>query len=136
MERVPVRIAHQDAVVKRLAGRRHLVKAQVLNDPLVYCRSSDKPENQFYFWPGYRDAKQGQNAIYVSELGSPKLIPGWPLKWLAGETNLIEHEVENGPAPPWLVAQFDSVTNLGLYNVLYRGRVFHTLQIFECRNLR
>ena len=32
--------------------------------------------------------------------------------------------------------QFDSVTNSGLYPVLYRGRILRTVEIFECRNLR
>jgi len=66
---------------------------------------------------------------------APGLVPGWFFKWLAGETNLLRERLENPSAPEWLQHHFDSVTNLGLQEVLYRGRVFHTIQIFECRNL-
>jgi hypothetical protein len=116
-------------------------KAKVKDIPLVYCPPSEKPQNQYYFWPGYLDNRpgyqghQGQNALFVREMIAPGLVPGWFFKWLAGETKLLREEVENPPAPDWLPPQFDSVTNLGLREVLYRGRVFHTIQIFECRNL-
>jgi hypothetical protein len=111
-------------------------KARVTDEPFVYCRSSDRPMNQFFFWPGYRGTRNSQNAIFIRELDMPKLIPGWFGKWLAGETNLSEHKIEGEPAPDWLLQEFDSVTDLGLHDALYRGRVFHTIQIFECRNLR
>ena len=110
-------------------------RASVKTAPLVYCPPSEKPQNQYYFWPGYRDRHSGQNALYVREMTEPKLVPGWFFKWLAGETNLWREGIEEAPAPDWLPQQFGSVTNLGLREVLYRGRVFHTLQIFECRNL-
>ena len=110
-------------------------RASVKTAPLVYCPPSEKPQNQYYFWPGYRDSRPGQNALYVREMNAPRLVACWFLKWLAGETNLVREEVENAPVPDWLPQQFGSVTDLGLHEVLYRGRVFHTLQIFECRNL-
>jgi hypothetical protein len=115
-------------------------KAKVKDIPLVYCPASEKPQNQYYFWPGYMDrpgyqGHRGQNALFVRELTAPKLVRGWFFKWLAGETDLLREQVESAPAPEWLPQQFDSVTNLGLREVLYRGRVFHTIQIFECRNL-
>lgn len=86
-------------------------KAGVPHDPLVYFRTTSHPSNQYFFWPGYRDRK-GQNAIYVEENRRP-----------------------NRP-PARLVEEFESVTDLGLRDVSHNGRVFHTLQIFECRNLR
>ncbi len=111
-------------------------RAGLPDNPLVYFRSSDRPLNQFYFWPGYRAKHAGQNAIFIREAGSSKLVNGWFFKWLAGETNLLANEIENEPAPPWLLKEFDSVTDAGMREVLYRGRVFHTIQMFECRNLR
>jgi len=86
-------------------------KAGVPDDPLVYCRSSDRPENQFYFWPGYLDRK-GESAIYVQETREPE------------------------PPPERIQKEFASVTDLGIHKVYYRGRVFRQLQLFECRNLR
>ena len=85
-------------------------RAHVSDTPLVYYESSDRPVNQFYFWPGYQP-RAGQNAIYVRE------------------------ENEPSPAPPRLAKEFDSVTDLGLRTVVYRGRIFRTLHLFGCRNL-
>jgi membrane-associated phospholipid phosphatase len=86
-------------------------RARVPHDPLVFYRTSPRPVNQFYFWPGYRDRK-GQNAIYVEENRRPE------------------------PPPDILRAEFESVTDLGLREIRNRGRVLRTLQLFECRNLR
>jgi hypothetical protein len=86
-------------------------KAGVPGDPLVYSRSSDKPENQFYFWPGY-ERRRGQNAIFVQEAHTPQLPP--------------EH----------LQKEFATVTDLGIHDIKYRDRVFHQIQLFECRDRR
>jgi 4-amino-4-deoxy-L-arabinose transferase-like glycosyltransferase/membrane-associated phospholipid phosphatase len=86
-------------------------RAAVPENPLVYYRSSETPENQFYFWPGYRDRK-GQNAIYVNGTRKPE------------------------PAPERIQKEFATVTDLGIHKVYYRGRVFHQFQLFECRNQR
>jgi len=48
-------------------------RTNIVDRPLVYFLSSDKPENQFYFWPGYREQRQGQNAIFVREMPLPPL---------------------------------------------------------------
>jgi len=77
----------------------------------IFFRSSDVPLNQFYFWPGYRDRK-GQNALFVQQVKEP-------------------HE-----PPPSLVAEFEAVTDLGVREVLYGGRVFHRIQLFACRRLQ
>jgi hypothetical protein len=66
----------------------------------------------------------------------PPLVKGWVLKWLNGETNLAASPPKSQPPPQILVGEFESVTNLGQFDALYDGRVFHTLQIYECRNLR
>jgi len=86
-------------------------KAGVPDHPLVYCRSSAQPENQFFFWPGYGE-RHGQNALYVQQTSVPR------------------------PPPARLLGEFDSVTDLGLREVLYRGQVIRHLQLFACRQLR
>jgi hypothetical protein len=101
----------------------------------VYFQTTDHPVNQFYFWPGYRQQRPGQNAIFAREVGGPPLIHGWVGKWLDGETNLLRQPPKAVPAPPELQAEFDSVTDLGLFYAYYRGRIFHTVQLYECRNL-
>ena len=60
-------------------------RTNVATNPLVYFQTSSNAVNQFYFWPGYKESRTGQNAIYVRELGAPKLIHGWIFKWLKGE---------------------------------------------------
>ena len=49
--------------------------------------------------------------------------------------NLLQEQPEPKPAPEILHEEFDSVKDLGVYPIYYRGRVFHTIQLFECRNL-
>jgi membrane-associated phospholipid phosphatase len=86
-------------------------KAGVPDHPLVYYRSARTIDNQYHFWPGYKDRK-GQNAVYVTE-----------------RANSL------GP-PPDVRREFESITELPVQPVLYRGRAFHQLRLYECRNLR
>lgn len=86
-------------------------RARVKDDPIVFYQSADHPENQFWFWPGYRD-RHGQSAVYVIETD------------------------EERPAPPRIVAEFESVTSLGLHDTVDRGRVMRRVQLFACHNLR
>jgi 4-amino-4-deoxy-L-arabinose transferase-like glycosyltransferase/membrane-associated phospholipid phosphatase len=111
-------------------------RTNVVDRPLVYYLSSDRPANQFYFWPGYQQQRKGQNAVFVREISGPPLVHDWISRWLAGEKDLFLDSPQPPPAPPSLRNEFDSIADMGSYNVLYRGRVFHTIQIFECRNLR
>lgn len=91
-------------------------RTNVQGTPLVYCRSSDVPENQFYFWPGYGERK-GQNAIYVRELNRYDPTPVEPSDRLKSE--------------------FESVTSLGVTNVLYHNQfLLRPLQIFACRGVK
>jgi hypothetical protein len=91
-------------------------RASIRQTPLVYCRSSVAPENQFYFWAGYSHRK-GENAIYVLELNR-------------------DHP-EPQPAPERLLEEFDSVEVLGVTNVLYHDRfLLRPLEIFACRGKR
>jgi hypothetical protein len=88
----------------------------VKQPPLVYCRSSDVPENQFYFWPGY-GSRKGENAVYVLELDRKK-----PIR-------------QNPPAR--LLTEFDSVTDMGVTNIFYHGQfLLRPLQLFACRGLK
>jgi membrane-associated phospholipid phosphatase len=111
-------------------------KSRVTDGPMVFCQPSETPQNQYSFWPGYTETHQGQSALFVRDAGASMLVSDWFWKWLKGETNLMAQPLESGPTPNWLVKQFNSVTNTGLHQVLYRGQVFHTVEIFECRNLR
>jgi membrane-associated phospholipid phosphatase len=90
-------------------------KATVTKEPLVFCQTSGPPSNQFYFWPGYKDRK-GQNAIYVRELDRDR--------------------TSDPPVPPELEQEFESVTLLGVRDVLYHGQVLRPLQLYACRGLR
>jgi membrane-associated phospholipid phosphatase len=90
-------------------------KACVPDKALVYFRRSPTPINQFYYWPDYSDRK-GQNAIFVRELDRVK--------------------VETKPAPPQILQEFDSVTDLGVREVMYHGQLCWPLQFFACRGLK
>jgi membrane-associated phospholipid phosphatase len=90
-------------------------KAAVEKEPLVFSQPSPTPENQFYFWPGYKDRK-GQNAIFVRELDRDRTF--------------------DPSVPPELEQEFESVTLLGVRDVLYHGRVLRPLQLYACRGLR
>ncbi len=87
-------------------------KAAVRDVPLVYFLTTDHPQNQFYFWPGYRGLPRGQNALFVSK----------------------NQEIRKPPTV--LAREFAEVRDLGLFPVLHEGRVLHTVQIFFCRDLR
>jgi hypothetical protein len=82
-----------------------------LGEPLVYYVRSLQPENQFFFWPGYQHRK-GQNALYVVENKNPQ------------------------PPHPTLLADFHSVTYLGMREGSYFGRPFRRLQLYRCQDLR
>ena len=85
------------------------------DSPLVYYRSSPTPDNQFFFWPGYSQRK-GENAIYLRELDRADPTPLAP--------------------PDRLLAEFDSVTDMGVRKVLYHGRLCRPIQVFACRGLK
>jgi len=89
--------------------------ATVTSDPLVFYRTDSRTVNQFRFWPGYQGRK-GQNAIFVRELPRDRPQPR--------------------PAPPDVRREFESVTELGVRNVLYQRRVLRPLQIIACRGLQ
>jgi hypothetical protein len=112
-------------------------KAALRSKPLVYCITSARPDNQFYFWPEYRypDRRKGENAIYITEPGTASLESGWIWKWLAGQKVQVAKEPMPVTPPLLLRQQFDSVTNLGMQEIKVDGRIMKRVQLFECRNL-
>jgi 4-amino-4-deoxy-L-arabinose transferase-like glycosyltransferase len=86
-------------------------RASVATQPLVYFHSSDRPLNQFYFWPGYQN-RHGQNAIYVQQAD--------------------HHE----PIPAVLTNEFESVAYWGMRSVYYRNDMVRQVHLYACRNLR
>jgi membrane-associated phospholipid phosphatase len=111
-------------------------KSRVANDPFVYCEPSDKPVDQYYFWPGYQEARRGQSAIFVSEREEAKLVEGWLSKWWRGEADFVEPVIAGEPAPEWLTKQFESVRSIGNHKINRRGQTYHVIEMYECRNLR
>ncbi|MHC1768362.1 MAG: glycosyltransferase family 39 protein [Verrucomicrobiia bacterium] len=77
---------------------------------LVYYQSSDRPKNQFWFWPGYQ-MRKGENAVYVARVKEPDACPAR------------------------LQREFRSVTDLGVQEIRQSGVVFHKIQLFACREL-
>jgi hypothetical protein len=112
-------------------------KAVALKMPLVYCVDSDTPANQFYFWQeyNYHARRQGENAIYVEDLGPGKLEHGWLGKWLRHEPVEIEPPPPETPPAP-MVNEFEKVTDLGVRDIDYRGRQFHQLHLWACYDLK
>jgi 4-amino-4-deoxy-L-arabinose transferase-like glycosyltransferase len=107
------------------------------NRTFVYTKTAARAKNQFYFWPGYRSHRRGENAIFVDEVSAPKFVSGWWWKWLRGEKQLYTQAPVAAANPPReLVDEFESVSDLGVWEVKYRGRVFRRLQLFACRNLK
>ncbi|HVM50290.1 MAG TPA: glycosyltransferase family 39 protein [Candidatus Acidoferrum sp.] len=107
-------------------------------EPLVYSVLGPVAQNQFFFWPEYRYRKlrKGQNAIFVIESN----LPAYPMKdWFR---SVVTGEI--GPLPPTparetflggVPYEFESVKDLGVFPVIYRGQVYRWLQLVECRNL-
>lgn len=105
-------IGHHYGITSLVAFYLPEAKAAVQRgEPFVYARSADRPRNQFYFWPGYLDRK-GQNAIYMMDTDKPV------------------------PPPERLTREFESVTDLGVHDIVNRGRVMKRIQLFDCRELR
>ncbi len=107
--------------------------------PLVYCLDSDEPMNQFFFWDeyNYRQHRRGENALYVIRLDPYPLENGWLKKWWRNEKINFRETPAPRSVPPRVVAEFESVTNLGIHEIKIRdGRIFQRVQIFGCSNLK
>ena len=80
--------------------------------PTVSVLESDRPRNQIWFWPEHRySGRSGLSVLYVHPEARPGLPKGWE-------------------------SRFESITDLGVREVAYRGRVFHRLHLYACRNQR
>ena len=106
--------------------------------PLVYCVDSDTPANQFYFWDEYNYPahRRGQNAIFVSRLDPYELPPGWFGRWLHREPPGTPITAPPYPLNGRIAEQFESVTNLGVHEILLGDRVFQRVQIWGCYHLK
>jgi len=132
-------IGHHYGITGLLAFYLPEARTRVATTPLVYCRSSAQPQNQFYFWPHYRyrDSRPGQNAIYVAQVQTAHYPLGqWVRAWLSGTSGPEPLRPQAVAAPPELLAEFAVVNDLGLQPVPSRRRVVRWIQLFECRNLR
>ncbi len=84
----------------------------VAKAPTVTVLESARPINQVWFWPEYRySSRPGITVLYVHPEGRTGLDASW-------------------------ATRFESVTDLGVREVEYRGRVFHRLHLYACRNQR
>jgi membrane-associated phospholipid phosphatase len=106
--------------------------------PLVYCLDSDKPIDQFPYWDeyNYHEHRHGENALFVLHLEPYKLEPGWIWKWLCREP-VHYREIPTPPPVNRVAAEFESVTNLGVYEIKLRdGRVFQRVELLGCYHLK
>ena len=112
-------------------------KAALPGLPLVYSQRSSVPNNQLCFWPEYcyELHRSGENAVYVAETGPFPLENGWLWRWLRRKPVRYARVPPPVVPPALLLNQFESVTDLGAYEVKLGDRVFRRLQLFECRNL-
>ena len=108
-------------------------------EPLVYSVLGPVAENQFFFWPEYRyrNTRKGQNAIFVIE-GE---LPPYPMKaWFRSVLTGGPGPLPGKPKPEsflWPVPyEFESIKDLGVFPVFYRGQIYRWVQLVECRNLR
>jgi hypothetical protein len=76
---------------------------------LLYALATERPVSQFYFWPNYL-GRVGEDALFVQR--------------------------EGASAPPELEKQFERIEDLGVREILYRGRAFHKIHFYACRGLR
>jgi hypothetical protein len=113
-------------------------KAAISSEPLVYAMHSDKPQNQFYFWPEYNylEYRRGENAIFVNEVGLYPLEHGWFWMWLRHHPIQYGKPSPPSPAPENLLRQFKSVTDLGERDVVFDGRVIHRMHLWACYDLK
>jgi membrane-associated phospholipid phosphatase len=113
-------------------------KAALKSEPLVYCVDSDEPQNQFYFWPqyDYHAQRKGQNAIYVTELDPYPLERGWLWKWLTRQRVGYAEIPPPFPKPPRMLDEFESVTDLGEFEIKLGDRVFRRLHLWACYDLK
>jgi len=91
-------------------------KAGLPEHPLVYPRFTHTAKNQFYFWPEYRywETRKGQSALYVS----------------------LRDEIRERSVPDEMTPHFESIQDLGSREILDRGQVVHTVQLYLLKTVR
>ncbi|MEQ1854564.1 MAG: hypothetical protein ABMA01_23595, partial [Chthoniobacteraceae bacterium] len=89
-------------------------KAGVPHAPIVFYQSSEKPENQYGFWPGYASRK-GASAIFVQA---------------------VKHGTPPESPPARIAADFARIEDLGTRDIQYRGQTIHTVRLLLCRELK
>lgn len=87
----------------------YLPDAQLVlpEDQLSYVLNTDKPQNQYWFWPSY-ESRTGENAIFVMNTANPR------------------------KAPKQLVQDFSSVNSMGTFTLRSEGRAVGHVQLFVC----
>ncbi len=107
--------------------------------PSVYSVIEPMPQNQFFFWPEYRykELRKGENAIFVVEVD----LPQTPMnEWFRSLFTGIPPAPLPNPEPQIYLGlrpgKFESFKSLGVFPVIYKGRVYRWLELFECRNLQ
>jgi len=113
-------------------------RAALKSEPLIYCVDMGVPKNQLYFWPeyDYRAHRKGQNALYVYETDNPSLEHGWIWKWLLHQPVAYGSFPPPVPTPPQALEQFESVTDLGEFQIKLGDRVFRRLHLWACYGLK
>ncbi len=113
-------------------------RAALRSAPLVYCIDSDEPVNQFFFWPeyDYRASRQGQNAVFVTDLDTYPLENDWPWKWLRHEPIQYGNIPRIRTAGRRIAHEFESVTDLGVQDVKIGDRVIRHIHLWACYNLK
>jgi membrane-associated phospholipid phosphatase len=108
-------------------------RAALPDQPIVFCLTTPRPKNQFWFWPGYENRK-GASAIFVQRLKSNVRTRDW----LKNPTDPQGrwHAPEPRDPPPVLLEQFEQVVSLGVFPAVWKGQPQQWVQIYACRNLR
>jgi hypothetical protein len=108
-------------------------RAALPDQPIVFCLTTPRPKNQFWFWPGY-ESRKGASAIFVQRLKSNVRTRDW----LKNPTDPQGrwHAPEPRDPPPVLLEQFEEVVSLGVFPAVWKGQPQQWVQIYACRNLR
>ena len=108
-------------------------------EPLVYSALGPVPENQFFFWPEYRYQKwrKGEDALFVIEADLPPCsMKAWWRSVLTGEAGPLPAKPPSQTYLGFIPYEFESVKDLGVFPVIYRGQVYRWVQLVACRKLR
>lgn len=103
-------------------------RTNIRTSPFIYEKTTAVPGSQFFFWPGYRVHRTGQNAIFFQEVDVPPARPN--------STEPPPQVAQALPPPSVIQEEFRSVTDLGVYPVRHRDRIVRWVQLFACRDLR